>query len=64
MSQTRFFAVTAAALILACLAGWALSDTQVRAAAPATVQINPFEVMVSAEQLPTEHFVDYSLVFN
>ena len=55
MSQTKFqlaemaepvFAISAAALILACLAGWALSDTQVSAAAPATVQINPFEVMV------------------
>jgi hypothetical protein len=28
-----------------------------------SVQIEPFQVMVSAKQLPTEHFVDYSFVF-
>jgi hypothetical protein len=32
--------------------------------APATVQIDCFKVMTSAKQLPTEHFVDYSFVFN
>jgi hypothetical protein len=54
----------AAALILACLAGWAVSNTQARVAAPATVQIDPFKVMTSAKQLPAEHFADYSFVFN
>jgi hypothetical protein len=29
-----------------------------------TVQIDPFEVMVSAKQMPTEHFADYTFVFN
>ena len=61
---TEFFAASAAALILACVAGWAVSDTQARVAAPATVQIDPFKVMTSAKQLPTEHFADYSFVFN
>ena len=64
MSQTKLFAASAAALILACVAGWAVSDTQARVAAPATVQIDPFKVMTSAKQLPTEHFADYSFVFN
>jgi hypothetical protein len=64
MSETRLIAVSAAALILACLAGWAGSDTQARVAAPATVQIDPFKVMTSSTQLPTEHFADYSFVFN
>ena len=64
MSETRLIAVNAAALILACLAGWAGSDTQARVAAPMTVQIDPFKVMTSATQLPTEHFADYSFVFN
>jgi hypothetical protein len=64
MSETRLIAVSAAALILACLAGWAGSDTQARVAAPATVQIDPFKVMTSATQLPTQHFADYSFVFN
>jgi len=65
MSKTTdLFAASAAALILACVAGWAVSDTQARVAAPATVQIDPFKVMTSAKQLPAEHFADYSFVFN
>jgi hypothetical protein len=65
MSKTTdLFAVSAAALILACVAGWAISDTQARAAAPATVQIDPLTMMTSAKQMPTEHFADYSFVFN
>jgi len=61
MNQTRLFAASIAALIVACIAG-AISDMQARVATP-TVQIDPFEVMVSAKQLPTEHFADYSFVF-
>jgi hypothetical protein len=64
MTQTKLFAASAAALILACVAGWAISDTQARVAAPATVQIDPFTMMTGATQLPTEHFADYSFVFN
>ena len=64
MTQTKLFAASAAALILACVAGWAISDTQARVAVPATAQIDPFKVMTSAKQLPTEHFADYSFVFN
>jgi hypothetical protein len=63
MTQNKLFAASAAALILACVAGWAVSDTQARVAAPATVRIDPFTLMTSAKQLPTEHFVDYSFVF-
>jgi hypothetical protein len=63
MTQTDLFAASAAALIVACVAGWALSDTQARAAAP-TVQIDPTAMMMtSGKHLPTEHFADYSLVF-
>jgi hypothetical protein len=62
MSETGLVAVSAA-LILACLAGWANSDTQARVAAPATVRIDPFKVMTSAKQLPAGHFADYSIVF-
>ena len=61
MNQARLFAASIAALIVACIAG-AISDTQARVATP-TVQIDPFEVMVSAKQLPAEHFADYSFVF-
>jgi hypothetical protein len=62
MGQTGLFAASAAALILACVAGWAVSDTQARAATP-TVQIDPFQIMTGAKQLPTEYFADYSFVF-
>jgi hypothetical protein len=62
--MTGLFAASAAALILAGVAGWAVSNTQARVAAAATVQIDPFKVMTSATQLPTEHFADYSFVFN
>ena len=61
MNQTRLFAASVAALIVACIAG-AITDTQARVAT-LTVQIDPFQVMVSAKQLPTEHFADYSFVF-
>jgi hypothetical protein len=57
-------AASAAALIVACVGGWVISDTQARVAAPATVQIDPFTLMTSAKQVPTEHFADYSFVFN
>jgi hypothetical protein len=55
-------AASAAALIVACVGGWVISDTQARVATP-TVQIDPFALMTSAKQLPTEHFADYSFVF-
>jgi hypothetical protein len=65
MSKTTdLFAASAAALILACVVGWAVSDTQARVAAPATVQIDPLTMMTSTKQLPTDHFADYSFVFN
>ena len=65
MSKTELVAASAAALILACVAGWTISDTQARAITPtATAQINPFKMMTNAEPLSAKHFADYSLVFN
>src|SRR5262245_1906853 len=64
MGQKHLFSVSVAALILACVAGWATSATQARNAAPATVQIDPFTMMTGAKPMPTEHFADYSFVFN
>jgi len=63
MGKSGLFAASAAALIIACIVGWAVSDTQARVAIPTTVQIDPIAMMTSAKQLPTEHFVDHSLVF-
>jgi hypothetical protein len=62
MRTTNLFAAAAAALILACVWGWA-SSTGTKAAVP-TVQIDPFQAMVSAKSLHSSHYDDYSLVFN
>ena len=63
--MAKLFAAGAVALVVAGIAGWANSDTtQARVAAPKTVQIDTFTVMTNAKQLPTEHFADYSFVFN
>jgi hypothetical protein len=63
MAKT-LFAVTAAAFIVACVAGWAAIPTsQARVAEAATVQVDTFNVMTSAQQLPTEHFADFTFVY-
>ena len=64
MSKSGLFAASVAVLIVACIAGWAVSDTQARVATPAMVQLDPLKMMTSAKQLPSEHFADYSFVFN
>jgi hypothetical protein len=62
MRNTNLFAAAAAALILACVWGWA-SSTGTKAAVPTSVQIDPFQAMVSAKHLRSSHYDDYSLVF-
>jgi len=60
MAKT-LFAVSTAALMVAFVAGWAVSDTQARVAQE--VQIDTFQMMTGAKQLPSEHFADYSFMF-
>jgi hypothetical protein len=57
------FAVSAAAFIVACIAGLAaaIPTSQARVAEAAT--LDPFKMMTSAKQMPSEHFADYSFVF-
>jgi hypothetical protein len=62
VDKTALFAASAAALIIACITGWAVSDTQARAAT-STVRTDAFQIMTSAKQLPTQHFADYAFVF-
>jgi hypothetical protein len=62
MGKTGLFAASATALIVACIAGWAVSDTQARAAT-STVRIDPLAMMTSAKQQPAERFADHSFVF-
>jgi hypothetical protein len=63
MAKT-LFAVTAAAFIVACVAGWAAIPTsQARVAEAATVQVDTFQMMTSAKQMPSEHFADFTFVY-
>jgi hypothetical protein len=58
-----FFAIGAAGFIVASVAGWAAIPTsQARVAEAAT--LDPFKMMTSAKQMPSEHFADYSFVFD
>ena len=66
MRETNLFAAAAAALILACIWGWASSTLNrgaTAAATPLSVHIDPFEAMMQSKALPTSHYEDYSLVF-
>jgi hypothetical protein len=56
-------AVSAAAFIVACVAGWAAIPTSQARVAPAAT-LDPMKMMTSAKQMPPDHFADYSFVFN
>jgi hypothetical protein len=61
----KFGLFAAAALILAGFGGWIASTSQARVAAPiAAISINPTQLTMTSGDLPTEHFVDYSLVYH
>ena len=62
MAKT-LFAFSTATLMVAFVAGWAVSDSQARVAEAASVQVDTFEMMKTAKQMPSEHFADYSFVF-
>jgi hypothetical protein len=64
MRNINWFAVAvAAALILAGIGVvWTTSSTQV-AAAPELNQINPFQIMTKAKDLPVQTFEDQTFVF-
>jgi hypothetical protein len=57
-----FLAVTA--LILVGVGGWVVSTTQARNTAPTNgTRIDALQIMTVAKDMPTDHFVDYSLVY-
>ena len=58
------FGISSAALIVTFVVGFAVADSQARIAEPATEQVDTFKMMTSAKQMPSEHFADYSFVFN
>jgi hypothetical protein len=57
------FAVSTATLMVA-FAAWAIPNTQARVAPAASAQVDTFQTMTGAKQLLSEHFADYSFVFN
>jgi hypothetical protein len=62
MGKAVLFAATV--LILAGFGGWIASTTQARVTAPPNgARIDVGQMMTAAGKLPTEHFVDYSLVY-
>jgi len=62
MAKT-LFAISTATLMVAFVAGWAVSDSQARVPPAASVQVDTFEMMTNAKHMPYEHFADYSFVF-
>jgi hypothetical protein len=61
MHKIRLFAV-AAAMTATAFGVWAASSTNARA--PSIVQgIEPLQMMVTAKDLPTVEFADYTFVF-
>jgi hypothetical protein len=58
------FGVSVGALLMAFVAGWAIPQSKARVDPGATVQVDAFKMMTSGKQMPSEHFADYSFVFN
>jgi len=61
-AKTGLFAVAAAAAIVTFAAG-AIPQSKARIPS-ATGQVDTFKMMTTGKQLPSEHFADYSFVFN
>jgi hypothetical protein len=62
MRKFGFFAV--AGLILAGFGGWIAATTQARVTAPTnSARMDVLQMMSAAGDLPSERFVDYSLVY-
>ena len=62
-AKTGLFTVAAAAAIITFAAGWVIPQSKARIT-DATSQVDSFKMMTTGKQLPSEHFADYSFVFN
>ena len=61
--QMSKISMITAALILIAIGAWAITTTP-RVVASTPVGIDPFQMMTNARDLPTAHYVDYTLIFN
>ena len=64
MRKISFFAGIVAVLVLIGVGTWIGVGTSTSSSALAASTVDPFAMMVSAKDLPTSHYVDYSVVFN
>jgi len=61
----RKFGLVAAAVVVGVGLGW-IASTKARVAPPMMMSshtIEPMKMMAGSANLPTEHFVDYSLIY-
>jgi uncharacterized membrane protein YhhN len=61
----RKFGLVAAAVVVGVGLGW-IASTKARVAPPiimSSYTIEPMKMMAGSANLPTEHFVDYSLIY-
>jgi hypothetical protein len=64
MRNIKWFATAAAGvLILAGVVAWSASTTQAFVPAPKLTQIDPLQIMTSAQDLPTQTYEDRTFVF-
>jgi hypothetical protein len=60
----KFAFVGSAALIAAAFGGWMSTTTTALIAPPvSSAGIDTLQIMVGSPNLPTQHFIDYSLVY-
>jgi hypothetical protein len=65
MRTTYLLGLTAAAaLMIAGAVGWATSPSNARVASPVTGQIDTLQLTLRAQNLPTQKYEDFSVVFN
>ena len=65
MRKISLCAIAAAVILTGTLGVWAATTTRTQASfAPTSARIDTMQMMTSAGNMATEHFDDYSLVFN
>jgi hypothetical protein len=64
MRKTTGLFAFAPVLILAGAGGWVASNTQAPVATPTHVRIDTSEITMTANQLPSEHYQDFSVIFH
>jgi hypothetical protein len=64
MRKISVFAIAAAAMVAIGVGVWAASTTNARVAPSTGDGIEPFQLMLTAKELATVEFADYTFVFH